>query len=97
MVQPKDPPISIRPPSDLLAEVDAWATNHGVTRHAAILQLVRRGLGAPAVPKAPGKPPAKAMAAADKKLAESIANPPRVNIQIGPIERKPGSMLKRSK
>lgn len=97
MVQPKDPPLSIRPPPDLLADVDEWAKRHGATRHAAILQLMRRGLGAPAVPKAPGKPPARAVAAANKKLAEAVATPPRLNLQVGPVERKPGSLQKKGK
>lgn len=29
--------------------------------------------------------------------SEAVATPPKFNIQIGPIERKPGSMLKKGK
>lgn len=47
MVQPKAPPISFRPPADLLAEVEAWGAARGLTRHAAFLELMRRGLDAP--------------------------------------------------
>jgi hypothetical protein len=44
MVQPSKPPISIRFPDDVLAEVDAYAAGHGLARNAALLALVKRGL-----------------------------------------------------
>jgi hypothetical protein len=69
MAQPKKPPISIRLPDALLAEVDAWAAEQGMARNAAIKALIDFGLGvkrAPAEPlrpkvtPAPAKPAAKA-------------------------------------
>jgi len=46
MVKPKKPPISIRLPDALVAEVDAWATDHGMVRNAAIRALLELGLRA---------------------------------------------------
>lgn len=44
MVQPKNPPLGIRPKPELVAKIDAYAKRHGMTRHAAILALIERGL-----------------------------------------------------
>lgn len=47
MAQPKTPPISFRPPSDLLEAAEAWGAARGLTRHAAFIELMRRGLDTP--------------------------------------------------
>lgn len=47
MVQPKTPPISFRPPANLLQAAEAWGAARGLTRHAAFIELMRRGLDAP--------------------------------------------------
>ena len=47
MTQPKLPPISLRLPPPIMQAVDAWATDHGLKRHAALVALVTLGLGAP--------------------------------------------------
>jgi hypothetical protein len=44
MVQPKTPPLSIRPGDVRLALVDAYAAKHGLNRHAAVLRLIDVGL-----------------------------------------------------
>lgn len=44
MVQPKQPPISFRPPPALLAQIDTIATERGIKRHAAILWLLAQGI-----------------------------------------------------
>lgn len=46
MAQPKEPPISVRLPADLVAEVEAWASGAKKTRNGAIAELLRRGLQA---------------------------------------------------
>jgi hypothetical protein len=71
MVQPKSPPISIRPSEALLAEIDALAERRGMKRHAAILHLLGLGLqwAAPEAPKV-------------KALAEPVtSHPPRPPIK----------------
>jgi hypothetical protein len=52
MVQPKDAPLSFRPPPVMLGWIDAFAAEHGVSRHMAVLRLIERGHNAPA--PAPG-------------------------------------------
>jgi hypothetical protein len=44
MVQPKVPPLSIRPGEVRLAKIDAYALKHGLKRHAAVLELIDVGL-----------------------------------------------------
>lgn len=40
MVQPKTPPLSIRPGEERLERIDAYAEKHGITRHAAVLAML---------------------------------------------------------
>lgn len=47
MAQPKSPPLSFRPPADLLEAVEAWGSKRGLTRNAALIALLRLGLDAP--------------------------------------------------
>lgn len=44
MTQPKAPPLSIRLPPDLAAEVQKHADDQELTRHAAIIALLRQAL-----------------------------------------------------
>lgn len=44
MVQPKTPPLSIRPGEERLALIEAHAKRRGITRHAAVLELIDLGL-----------------------------------------------------
>lgn len=81
MVQPKKPPLSLRPGEDRLARVLAWATDHGLSQHAAILALIDLGLGAPPKPQ-------------DRPTIISKAQKPRSPIRVtlplaGTFERKP--------
>ena len=48
MVQPKTPPISIRLGDERLARIDAYAAEHALSRHLAILVLIDAALGPPA-------------------------------------------------
>lgn len=47
MAQPKCPPLSFRPPADVLDAVEAWGSKRGLTRNAALIALLRLGLDAP--------------------------------------------------
>lgn len=51
MTQPADPPLSLRLPKPLMAEVEAWAKRKGLSRNAAVGALLRRGLDAEAPAK----------------------------------------------
>ncbi len=44
MVQPKDPPISLRLPATVLAEADRVAKARGTKRHTVLVQLIIEGL-----------------------------------------------------
>lgn len=44
MSQPKTPPVSFRPPPEMLADIDVVAADREMTRHAAILWLLGRAL-----------------------------------------------------
>ncbi len=50
MVQPKEPPLSFRPGDERRARIEAWANEHKVSRHLAILTLIDAGLRALAAP-----------------------------------------------
>lgn len=43
MVQPKTPPLSIRPGAERLARIDAYAKDHLLSRHLAILLMLDEG------------------------------------------------------
>lgn len=75
MSQPKIPPISVRLPADLVAEVEAWAVETGRKRNGAIAELLRRGLAAsgPSLP-AP-EVQAQIKAAAMERQARAAAKP----------------------
>lgn len=81
MAQPKDPPISIRLPKALSADVEAWAADHGLPRNAAIKALIELGLsGAASAPTTAGEQ----------------ATSPKLDLPVlGSFERKP--MQKASK
>jgi hypothetical protein len=44
MAQPKKPPFSVRLSDDLSARLEAWATDQGLNRNAAVKALIERGL-----------------------------------------------------
>lgn len=94
MSQPKKPPLSTRLPDALIAEIDAWATDHGVARNAAVRALIELGLsgqGAPeesrvakeAAPKAAAKP----RPAAAPKISVSL--PYGGDVVRRPIQKTP--------
>lgn len=45
MAQPKTPPLSIRPGADLLAKIDTYAEERGLSRHAAVLAMLEHASG----------------------------------------------------
>jgi hypothetical protein len=82
MAQPKKPPLSIRASDELIERVEAWATAGGLTRNAAFLALVERGLsGAQAPTKVTPKAraPAKPAKAAAAKPAPAVSKPEPVS------------------
>jgi hypothetical protein len=83
----KKPPLSIRLPDAVMAEVDAWATDHGVPRNAAIRALVELGLGA----KVEAKGPCEGSAGA-RRQAGAVRSP---SLQIGPVRPAFGARLKK--
>lgn len=64
MVQPKQPPVSIRISDDLKARVAEWANKRKVTRNAAYAQLLEAGLKADQ-PKPAPKPKSAVVKAAE--------------------------------
>lgn len=46
MSQPKKPPISLRIPDATRVRVEKWATEQGIPRNAAYVELIERGLKA---------------------------------------------------
>lgn len=102
MGTPTAPPLSVRFGDVRLAEIDAYATKHGLKRHAAILELIDVGLkGLSWVAcQRPTPKPIPGSLAAERKAARA-SNPTsaertdaaKINIQVGPVSRKPGSML----
>lgn len=69
MVQPKTPPISIRPSAALLAEIKAWATDHGLNQHAAILALLALGVRGPVIAEPEPEPETKPATTKEPKAA----------------------------
>lgn len=132
MVQPKQPPVSIRISDDLKARVAKFAEERKITRNAAYALLLGVGLDASRLPAASkiteklneaematakkaaklrtkaasirldayrGGTPAQQLRADAKAVAleaEAIAMP-KLSIQVGPIERKPGALMKAPK
>lgn len=98
MVQPKQPPLSIRPGPDRLAKVQAWATDHGLSQHAAILALIDLGLSGPVAltPPSPGPSPITTrLNAAERATANFLAVEPAIRMLLPKAE--PGSRLKKGK
>lgn len=99
MVQPKQPPISLRPGDDRLARIDAYAAEHKLTRHAAILLLIDLSLvPAKAPPRAkPTKVEEDAYFAGTMPDAPkaAISETPKISLQLGPANFAPGSRLKK--
>jgi hypothetical protein len=88
MAQPKKPPVSIRIPDELVERVKAWADQEGVTRNAAYIALITRGLSGPvaAVESEPTPaarkakaPPAQPTKAAAVKPAPAVSKPEPVS------------------
>lgn len=77
MSQPKEPPISVRLPADLVAEVEAWAAETGRKRNGAIAELLRRGLAAsgPSLPTPEVQAQIRAVAVERQSRAVMPANP----------------------
>lgn len=94
MVQPKTPPLSIRPGDVRLAKIDAYAVKHGLKRHAAVLELVDVGLdGIIAVAtQRPTPKPIPGSDAAKRKAANAASG-----VQIGPVRPAPGARLEKVK
>lgn len=51
MVQPQQPPLSIRPGEERLARIDAYAAEHKLSRHLAILLMLDEGYRSLTQPK----------------------------------------------
>lgn len=64
MVQPKDPPLSVRLPKPLRERVEAWAAERGIKRNAAVVQLIERGLVPKPIETCPNRTPKPAKPAA---------------------------------
>lgn len=96
MVQPKTPPLSIRPGEARLACIDDFATRKKLNRHAAVLALIDDGLRA----NGPSLPPpdvqaaikAEAVRRQSKVMATRAARPEPIHVdapQLGTFERRP--------
>lgn len=103
MVQPKTPPLSIRPGPERLARIDAYAAEHRLSRHLAILLMLDEGYRS--LTKAQVDGPATRQAkrleelidALDHRHAKGIdraGSPYWASLQMGPDRAKPGSRLK---
>lgn len=89
MSQPKEPPVSIRPGATRLAEVDAFAADHGLNRHAALMALIDLGLGKGApVAAPPPKPPATTPAPKVRKAAAEPQEAPRERFTMDDVRPK---------
>lgn len=94
-------PIPLRMPDSLRAKVKAHAETRSLSEHAAVLELINKGLRAP--PPA-AKPDPKAVLAqaeegaahlaAPKRQIETGAKPTRWALPVGPVPSPPGSRLK---
>lgn len=91
MTQPKKPPISLRVPDATRVRVEAWATERGIPRNAAYVELIQRGLKLADAPF-PKAPPT----VAEKIVAETWGKP-NLDVQVGPAKPAYGSRLKGKK
>lgn len=82
MVQPKTPPLSIRPGEARLACIDDFAAKRKLNRHAAVLALIDDGLRA----NGPSLPPPEVQAAIKSEAVRRQG----LNVPLaGTFERKP--------
>lgn len=89
----KQPPVTLRIPADLRAEVEAWAARSGQAKNAVYVEAVRRGVAAMQAPGGPSPPQVKRT----EKSAEGQGDVCVANfserLQLGPTHPKPGAML----
>jgi hypothetical protein len=71
MVQPKTPPLSIRPGEARLSRIDAYAAEHRLSRHLAILLMLDEGYRS-----LTGRPVSTRPARPTVSPAEPLARPP---------------------
>lgn len=83
----KKPPVSLRVPDATRIGVEAWAKSRGVTRNAAYVELLARGLNG-------ATKGAKEVERANRAMDAAEARGLHADVQIGPSEPKPGSRLK---
>lgn len=97
-------PIPLRMPDALRAKVQAYAKGRSLSEHAAVVELINKGLRVPApAPPAPKEVLAQAEAAAEHLGVSKPKRPPQVEsapkasrwaIPFGPVPSPPGSRLK---
>jgi hypothetical protein len=95
-------PIPLRMPDALRAKVQAYAKGRSLSEHAAVVELINKGLRVPAPPPpAPKEVLAQAEAAAAHlaapKRAAQVESAPKASrwaIPFGPVPSPPGSRLK---
>lgn len=96
MVQPKQPPVSIRISDDLKARVAKFAEERKITRNAAYAVLLEAGLAG-----LTAKSFTAALTNARTKVAELSTErkspAPKLSIQLGPVIHKPGALMKTPK
>lgn len=108
MVQPKTPPISIRPGDERLARIDAYAAEHNLNRHLAILLMLDEGyrsltavietplpgeVGGPGVGLPPRPVKVKGVVTEPKPVTLKAA--PEVDRAFGPAKLDYGARLKK--
>ncbi len=81
-------PVGVRFPPELLAQIDAHAADTKVTRHAAILGLVKRGFEKVTLPA----PPAVILRPKPSRARWNLNG-----VQLGPTQAALGSRLKGAK
>ncbi len=86
MVQPKKSPVSLRIPEATMVRVEKWASEQGIPRNAAYVQLIERGLSAagphPGLNERPLRPVKAAPAGSEAR-------------SLGPIDALTGKPLER--
>lgn len=110
MAQPKNPPLSVRLPADVLAKVDAWAAERELKRNAAIVALLTAALPVPGqVEMAAALGGVKARETSTEYRDGSVARsrtvfyPPEfvatdwLDLPYGPPSSAPGSRLKKKR
>lgn len=100
----KHPATAVRLRPDRRAQVDAFAKDQGITLHAALLELIDRGLRTADAPQsvAPRLDHPKAVLARAEAKAAHLATTKRKRtwslkgVQLGPTTQEPGSRLDKS-